>query len=177
MPTNGDVDVKLSPAGNLVGNLMPHEWHNDEVALCILLVRVHIRASYCACNKDRSKAAYIVGFRFHDGLFIGDSTNGLLLRSLNPLSRPHPTPPHPTPPIIVIIIISSSSIASSNSVTAPAEAAALLQPTARALCSTPCCFALVYATRTHHHTTPHHTTLHHHYYTGGDGRRPLATKA
>ncbi|KAL5111491.1 hypothetical protein TcWFU_001987 [Taenia crassiceps] len=167
MPTNGDVDVKLSPAGNLVGNLMPHEWHNDEVALCILLVRVHIRASYCACNKDRSKAAYIVGFRFHDGLFIGDSANGLLLRSLNPLSRPHPTPPHPTPPIIVIIIIiSSSSIASSNSVTAAAAAAALLQPTARALCSTPCYFALVYATRTHHH-----------YYTGGDGRRPLATKA
>ncbi|KAL5111452.1 hypothetical protein TcWFU_001779 [Taenia crassiceps] len=82
---------------------------------------------------------------------------------------PHPTPPHPTPPIIVIIIISSSSsssIASSNSVTAAAAAAALLHPTARALCFTPCYFALVYATRTHHH-----------YYTGGDGRRPLATKA
>ncbi|KAL5102711.1 hypothetical protein TcWFU_009569 [Taenia crassiceps] len=118
MPTNGDVDVKLSPAGNLVGNLMPHEWHNDEVALCILLVRVHIRASYCACNKDRSKAAYIVGFRFHDGLFIGDSANGLLLRSLNPLSRPHPTPPHPS---------SSSSSSSAAAAAALPVATALLQ--------------------------------------------------
>ncbi|KAL5112722.1 hypothetical protein TcWFU_008421 [Taenia crassiceps] len=137
MPTNGDVDVKLSPAGNLVGNLVPHEWHNDEVALCILLVRVHIRASYCACNKDRSKAACIVGFRFHDGLFIGDSANGLLLRSLNPLSRPHPTPPHPTPPHPTPPhpSSSSSSAAAAAAAALPVATALLQRPRQQHYCS------------------------------------------